>query len=211
MSPQCSCLNSVPSSHPLISVTSLSVFPFFSQPVCPSPLCTHTHRPTMHMHTQALTREMSRRHICMHCFTYMHTRLWVFLVPPFDKVIKGIYKMLYISTILQPRQVWGQSSPWGPTHSNLCYWEWHQVTVFLSGNHGEGSHSPPVVCNRTAPLSMTDCYPEAMLEWKGWGTKQLKACYLDDVCVQREDGRPLITMQDLFNCSLDRRDPFSYK
>lgn len=37
---------------------------------------------------------------------------------------------------------------------------------------------PPGGSHKNASLSMTDCHPEAMLESKGWGTKQLRASYL---------------------------------
>ncbi len=62
MSPHCSCLNSMPSSHPLISITSLSVF--FFQSACLSVFLSCAHTPTHQTHMMAKT------HAKMHCFSH---------------------------------------------------------------------------------------------------------------------------------------------
>lgn len=152
------------SSHPLISTTSLCLF--FSL-FCLSTLCTHTHTQTqtskkntnayrlcdiLHVHISHIFVDIGTWRLYWNIYLFFISAAW-----EGNKRNTNDY-ILYIGTSLQPRQVWGQSSTWGPTL-------WQQSLLMgvapmpLFKNHWLEAHCPPVVCKRKTSLSVT--YPSA--------------------------------------------------
>lgn len=118
MSPHCSCLNSVPSSHPLISITSLSCL--FSQSVWLPCALVNTLRPRHHAHACTWRQKHNRlKKMQMRTHRQMHTYF---------------SHILYLMTL--------GLSFWG---GNQCYGKYHfsfLLEVMNSNEDSLHSHNP---------------------------------------------------------------------